>query len=273
MNRFNLPEPLSDKSISVLLNLTALYVSLVNHPGHNHELVIPPRHLAFLLSPNFPPLFHLQRVHRLLPIYCSGDKPLAIGSGISTFLCKTLEPPPWQFDALSSSPSSSISSIAGRIPCGAAPFTPTCTRRLHVRNDIIWQKTAAYGELPTHAYGRPSQMCRLCCKPCYLLCLLLGIRRRLPGLFVGIRWLLFLVSLPCDPMALPVYPTRNSMAPLVFLPRDPAASPVSPPRDPAAPPVSPPRGPAAPSVSPYWDPATAPPPLPVRRVPKPLFSD
>ena len=83
---FDVPEPLSGKSTSVLLDLAALHLSFVNHPGPNHELVNRSSHLPFLISPNFPPLFHLQRVHRYLPVYCSGDMPLAIGSGSSTFL-------------------------------------------------------------------------------------------------------------------------------------------------------------------------------------------
>ena len=83
---FDLPEPSRGKSTSGLLDLAALHISLVNHPGPNHELVTRSSHLPFLLSPNFPPLFRLQRVHRYLPVYCSGDMPLPIGSGSSTFL-------------------------------------------------------------------------------------------------------------------------------------------------------------------------------------------
>ena len=47
---------------------------------------------AVVLSPNFPPLFHLQRLHHLLPVYSSGDIPLAIGFGIFIFLWKSSRP-------------------------------------------------------------------------------------------------------------------------------------------------------------------------------------
>ena len=71
MHPFDLPEPLSGKSTFVLFDLAVLHISLVNHPCPNHELVIRRSHLAFLLSPNFPPLFHLQRAHRLLTVFYS----------------------------------------------------------------------------------------------------------------------------------------------------------------------------------------------------------
>ena len=86
MHPFDLPEPLSDKSKSIVLDLAVLHLSRVNPSGPNHELVIRSSHLALLLSPNFPPVFHLQRVHRLLPVNCPGDMPLDIGSGSSAFL-------------------------------------------------------------------------------------------------------------------------------------------------------------------------------------------
>ena len=58
---------------------------------------------------------------------------------------------------------------------------------------------------------------------------------------------------PRDPMAPPMSPPRDLMAPSVSPPRDPMAIPVSPDWDPIAPPVSPPREPAALSVSPSLD--------------------
>ena len=158
--------------------------SLVNHLGPNHELFIRSSHLAFLPSPNFLPLSHLQCVHRLLPVYYFGDIPLAIGSDISIFLCKIIEPLPSHIDTLFSSPSS----IVGKNLCGAAPSTPACARRFHMRANIIWRKIAADGDLPTRGYDQPFQIRRPCCKPCYTLCILLGIRRRLLCLLVGIRW-------------------------------------------------------------------------------------
>ena len=102
---FELPEPLSDKSTFVHLDLTVLsHIFIVKHPGPNHELVIRSSHISFLLSTSFPPLFHLQRVHRSL----------AIGSGLSLFTCNAIEPPPSHTDALSLSPSL----IIGRNVCG-----------------------------------------------------------------------------------------------------------------------------------------------------------
>ena len=137
MHPLDLPKPLSDMSTFLLLDLAVLHLSLVDHPDPNHELAIRSSHLAFLLSPNFTPLFHLQRVHRLLPVYYFSDMSLAIDSGISTFLCKITEPSPSHTDALSSSLFSSTSSIVGRILCGAellprlrAPVDSTCAMTL-----------------------------------------------------------------------------------------------------------------------------------------------
>ena len=45
---FDLPEPSSGKSTSVLLDLATLHISLVNHPGPNHELVIRSSHVPLL---------------------------------------------------------------------------------------------------------------------------------------------------------------------------------------------------------------------------------
>ena len=133
MYPFDRPKPLSDESISVLIDLAVLHFFLVNHPGPNQELVIWSSHLAFLLYPDFPPLLHLQRIPRLLSVYCPGDMPLAIGSGISTFLCKIIEPTPSHIDTLFSS----SSSFVGKQLCGAAFFMPACTRELYVRDDTI----------------------------------------------------------------------------------------------------------------------------------------
>ena len=309
MHPFDLPEPLSDKSTSVLLDPAVLHMSLVNHPGPIHELVIRSSHLVFIFSTNFPLLFHLQRVDHLLPVYCSGDMSPAIGSVISTLISKIIEPTPSHTDALSSSPSSSTSSIVGRKLYGAGPSTSAYTRRFHVRDDIIWWKIAADGELPMRGYDRSPKIWRPCYKPCYIICLL-GIRRRLLCLLVRIRWCLPClllgicprdpaahpvslsrdstappvsprrdpmappVSLPCNPMALPVFPARDPMARPVSPPRDPAAPPVSPPRDPAAVLVSPPRGPAMLPAFPVCVlvmPAAASAPAPVCRAKEPLF--
>ena len=134
MHPFDLPKPLSDKSTSVLLDLAALHVSIVNHPSPNRELAIRPTHLAFLLSPNFLPRFHLQRVHRLLPVYCSGDMPLAISSGISTSLCKIIAPPPppSHIDTRSSLPSSFVQKTFAALPLLRlrAPVDSTCAMTL-----------------------------------------------------------------------------------------------------------------------------------------------
>ena len=45
MHSFDLPQPLSGKSTSVLLDFAVLHLCLVNHPGPNHELVIRSCHL------------------------------------------------------------------------------------------------------------------------------------------------------------------------------------------------------------------------------------
>ena len=129
---------LTDKSTFVLPNLAVLsHLSLVKHPGPNHEFAIRSSHLPILLPPIFLPLFHLWRVHRLLSVFCSGGMSLAKSPGIPTFTCKPNEPPPWQTNALSSSPSSSTSSVVGRIFCGADPSARICTRWLYVRNDFF----------------------------------------------------------------------------------------------------------------------------------------
>ena len=120
-------------------------------------------------------------------------------------------PPPSHIDALYPSPSSFV----GGEPCGAAPSTPACTRRLHVRHDIIWWKIATGSGLSTRGYDRSFQLRRPCC--------ILG------------------------PTAPPVSPPRNPMAPPVFSPQDPTAPPVSPLRDPTTSPVLRPRDPMAPS--------------------------
>ena len=150
----DLTKPLSDKSTSVVLDLAVLYVCLVNSSRPNHELVIRLSHLALLLSPNFPPLFHFQRAHRLLPVYCSGDMPLDIGFSSSTFLLKVMVPPPSHIDTLSPSPSSFV----GRELCAGSSSTPACTRRLHVRGDIIWQTIVTDDVLPTRGFNQPFQI-------------------------------------------------------------------------------------------------------------------
>ena len=96
---------------------------------------------------------------------------------------------------------------------------------------VSWRKIATYGKLSKRRHNRSSRIRRPCCRPCFmfylhlltrrrLLCLLHGIRRRLPCL-LGIRW--------CPPVS----PPRDLTAPPVSLPRDRM---VLPPRDPAAPP-------------------------------------
>ena len=68
-----------------------------------------------------------------------------IGSGISTFTCKIIEPSPSHTDALSSS----LYLIVGKNVCGTAPSTLVYTRRLHVRDGImaenchLWQSSKA----------------------------------------------------------------------------------------------------------------------------------
>ena len=126
MHPCNLPEPLSDKSTFVLLDLTALFdLCVVNHFRFNNELVIRSGHLAISLPPSFRSLFHLRRVHRLRPVFYSDDMSLAIVSGVSTF-CKAIDPPPWHTNALFSSPSSLTSLIVRQKKLWRCSFDSTC---------------------------------------------------------------------------------------------------------------------------------------------------
>ena len=157
--RFELPEPLSDNSTSVLIDLVVMLdLALINHVGLNHKLVIRLSHLVVSLPPSFPALFHLRRVHYLLPGFCYGGMSRAIGSGISAFTCKAMEPPPSHTDALSSLPSSSTSLIVCRKLCNAAPSTPMCTRRLHVCEDNTWRNIGVYDALPKCRFDWSSQI-------------------------------------------------------------------------------------------------------------------
>ena len=127
MHSFNMPKPTNDKSTSILVDFRRP-LSLINSPGPNHELVIRSSHLALLLSPNFSLLSYLQRVYYLLPVYCCGDMPLAIGSGTSTFLCKIIEPPPPQSTHSSRrlTHSSSENVLARLLLCLRVPIDSAC---------------------------------------------------------------------------------------------------------------------------------------------------
>ena len=270
MHPFDLPEPLSDKSTPILLDLAVLHISLVSHPDPNHELIIRSSHLPLFLSPNFPPLFHLQRVHHLLPVYYSGDMPLAIGSGIFTFLCKIIKLPPSYVDVLSSLPSPFV----GRklpvllLPRLRSPADSTCAMILSGERlplMVSFRRTGTTG-LPKSVdpFASPATSFISILGP---MAPPVSPPRGLSASSVSPRDPTVLpVSPRRNPMAPPVFPRQDSMAPPVFLRRDPMAPPVSPVRDLAAPlvsflrnlmapPVFLPRDPIAPPVPPRRDPA------------------
>ena len=74
----------------MLLDHAVLHISLVNHFGPSHELVIRSSRRVFILFPNFPLLFHLLRVHRLLSAFCSGTCPSLLAPVSPPFSTKSL---------------------------------------------------------------------------------------------------------------------------------------------------------------------------------------
>ena len=138
MHPFDLPELLSDKSVSILLDLAVHISHLVNSPGPNHELVIRPSHPRFLLFRTF---FHFS-VSSAFIVFCWLTAPETC-----PLLLAPVSPPS---SAKSSRPRRCTSTHSScRLPRSAAEnFATLLLSRLRAPVDFTCALTLFGGRLP-----------------------------------------------------------------------------------------------------------------------------
>ena len=237
MHSFDLPEPLSGKSTSVLLDLAVLRISLENPPG-------PTMSLSFGRA-----TFHLLFFRTFL-------QP-SISSAFIAFCWLTASVAYPSLSAPAAPSSFEKSSCPRRrtsthFPRRTSTHLPRCLPRSSAENfatllfsrlrppvDPTCALTLFGGRLPLMVSFRRAGMAG----PPKSVDLLQDRLHRL--------------SLPLGPMAPPVSPPRDLAASSVS-PRDPTVLPMSPPRDPMAPLVYPPQDPMAPLVPFPCDPMAIP---------------
>ena len=181
MHPFDLPEPLSDKSKIVLLDLAILSdLYPLKHLSPNHKLVFRSSHLVTHAVFNHIVHFHLPRFPPLpisaSPSTAAGSSDSVAGPPLSALVY------PYTYTLLVAFPVDLFDRRQKTLQrCSfhtcVHPSTPRARRH-------YWRKIATDGELPKCRYDRSPQIRRPCCRPCFVL---LVFRYDLLRLYLGFR--------------------------------------------------------------------------------------